>query len=73
MNHALIVSEFLSTPWAVMPDRLTAIAGVIARWSANIPASPEVMAQSLQAAIYGSASVRTACHPVVDKALCAET
>lgn len=44
MNHALLVSEFLSTPWAVMPDRLTAIAGVVARWSANVPATPEVMA-----------------------------
>lgn len=44
MNHSLIVAEFLSTPWALMPDRLTAIAQVIARWSANIPASPEVLA-----------------------------
>jgi signal peptide peptidase SppA len=44
MNHSLIVAEFLSTPWALMPDRLTAIAQVVARWSANIPASPEVLA-----------------------------
>jgi capsid assembly protease len=44
MNHTLLVAEFLSTPWAIMPDRLTAIAGVVARWSANIPATPEVMA-----------------------------
>lgn len=45
MNHLLMVSEFLSTPWAVMPDRLTAIAQVVARWSLNRPASPEVMEQ----------------------------
>lgn len=48
MNHTLLVSEFLSTPWAVMPERLTAIAGVVARWSLNVNASPEVLA-SVQA------------------------
>ncbi len=35
MNASLLLGEFLSTPWAMMPDRLQAIAGVLARWSAG--------------------------------------
>jgi len=35
MNPSLLLGEFLSTPWAMMPDRLQAIAGVLARWSAG--------------------------------------
>ena len=35
MNASLLLSEFLSTPWAMMPDRLQAIASVLARWSAG--------------------------------------
>jgi capsid assembly protease len=35
MNASLLLSEFLSTPWAMMPDRLQAIAGVLARWSSG--------------------------------------
>jgi len=33
MNPSLVLGEFLSTPWALMPDRLQAIASVLARWS----------------------------------------
>lgn len=44
MNHALLITEFLSTPWAILPERLSAIASVLARWSEGGTASPEVMA-----------------------------
>lgn len=44
MKRQLLVAEFLSTPWALMPERLTAFASVVARWSAEIHASPETMA-----------------------------
>lgn len=44
MKRQLLVSEFLSTPWALMPERIAAFAGLIARWSANVCTSPEVMA-----------------------------
>lgn len=43
MNRALIVTEFLSTPWAILPERLSAIAAVLARWSDGAAASPAVM------------------------------
>lgn len=33
MNPSLLLGEFLSTPWALMPDRLQAIASVLSRWS----------------------------------------
>ena len=33
MNHELLVAEFLSTPWALMPERLSAVSAVLARWS----------------------------------------
>lgn len=45
MNHALLVAEFFSTPWAIVPERLTAIEAVVMRLAAGIPATPEVMAQ----------------------------
>jgi signal peptide peptidase SppA len=32
MKHALLIAEFLSTPWALLPERLAAITGVIHRW-----------------------------------------
>ena len=44
MKHALLVSEFLATPWALMPERLQAFSGVISRWSQNIAPSIGVMA-----------------------------
>ncbi|KNA31039.1 peptidase S49 [Burkholderia pseudomallei] len=45
MRHALLICEFLSTPWAILPERLSAMCAVIARWAAEREASPEVMAQ----------------------------
>lgn len=45
MKSHLLVSEFLSTPWALMPERLTALSGVIRRWDASLSASPERLAE----------------------------
>jgi capsid assembly protease len=45
MNKQLLLSEFLSTPWALMPERLKAMAGVIHRWSAGEPPADEVIFQ----------------------------
>jgi ClpP class serine protease len=44
MNHHLLVAEFLATPWALMPERLNAVAAVLARWSQDIPAGEDVLA-----------------------------
>ena len=43
MNKQLLVAEFLATPWALMPERLNAMYGVIARWSVGNIASNETM------------------------------
>ena len=43
MNHQLLVAEYLATPWALMPERLSAVTAVIARWSGDARASDEVM------------------------------
>ena len=43
MNHQLLVAEFLATPWALMPERLHALASVVMRWSAGIAADTENM------------------------------
>ena len=43
MNQQLLIAEFLATPWALMPERLNAVAAVLARWSSNTPASEDVM------------------------------
>jgi ClpP class serine protease len=32
MRRELLISEFLSTPWALMPERMSAFAGLLARW-----------------------------------------
>jgi signal peptide peptidase SppA len=44
MKTALLMSEFLSTPWALMPERLNAMATVMHRWSVGGPPSEETMA-----------------------------
>ena len=44
MKRELLVAEFLSTPWALMPERLAAFAGIMQRWQAGGKAAPEVMA-----------------------------
>ena len=43
MNHQLLVAEYLATPWAMMPERLSAVTAVIARWSGDARASDEAM------------------------------
>ena len=43
MNHQLLVAEFLATPWALMPERLSALATVVMRWSGGIAAESENM------------------------------
>jgi len=44
MKHALLVSEFLSTPWALHPAALAKFCAVMRRWSAGIQPSDEVVA-----------------------------
>ncbi|WP_291996745.1 hypothetical protein [Candidatus Accumulibacter sp. ACC012] len=44
MNHHLLVAEFLATPWALMPERLNAVAAVLTRWSQDVPAGEDVLA-----------------------------
>jgi len=41
MKHALLIAEFLDTPWAVKRERLALYAGVVARWSAGTPRAME--------------------------------
>ena len=45
MNRQLLLSEFLTTPWALMPERLQTMAGVLTRWSAGEPPTDETMFQ----------------------------
>ncbi len=44
MKNELLLAEFLATPWALMPERLSAVATVLARWSQNTPATVDVLA-----------------------------
>lgn len=44
MRHQLLISEFLTTPWALMPERLAAFVGVMARWAHEVRPSDEVIA-----------------------------
>jgi signal peptide peptidase SppA len=43
MKHALIVAEFFSTPWAILPERLTEIQAVVMRFAAGADSSPETL------------------------------
>ena len=43
MNRQLLISEFLATPWAMMPDRLQTITGVLSRWASGEAATHDVM------------------------------
>ncbi|MBD8051772.1 signal peptide peptidase SppA [Limnohabitans radicicola] len=45
MNKHLLVSEFLTTPWALMPERLQAMTAVLTRWSSDEPPSEETLLQ----------------------------
>ena len=44
MKTELLIAEFLSIPWALMPERLNAVSAVMARWSSHAPATAEVLA-----------------------------
>ncbi len=45
MNKQLLLGEFLTTPWALMPERLQAMTGVLTRWWAGEAASDEALLQ----------------------------
>ena len=45
MNKQLLLSEFLTTPWALMPERLQAMSGILTRWSADEPPNDETLFQ----------------------------
>jgi signal peptide peptidase SppA len=45
MNKQLLLSEFLTTPWALMPERLQAMSGILTRWSSGEPPSDETLFQ----------------------------
>jgi len=43
MNPSLLVAECLTTPWALMPDRLHALASILTRWSSGISADTDTL------------------------------
>lgn len=43
MKRELLVAEFFSTLWAMLPERLAAVEGVLARWQRGDSADEEVM------------------------------
>ena len=45
MKANLLLAEFIATPWALMPERLHALAGVLDRWSQGVVASEDVFAR----------------------------
>ena len=45
MNKQLLLSEFLTTPWALMPERLQAMSVILTRWSAGEPPNDETLFQ----------------------------
>lgn len=45
MNKQLLISEFMTTPWALMPERLQAMTAVLTRWSSDVPPSDETLFQ----------------------------
>lgn len=45
MNPSLLVAECLATPWALMPERLHALASVVTRWSVGNAADPDTLKQ----------------------------
>ncbi len=45
MNKQLLITEFLTTPWALMPERLQAMTAVLTRWSSDVSPSDETLFQ----------------------------
>ena len=43
MNRQLLISQFLATPWAMQPERLQVITGVLTRWACGAVANADVM------------------------------
>lgn len=43
MKRELLLAEFMSTPWALAPERLAAFETMLHRWQSGAPASPEIM------------------------------
>lgn len=42
MKRHLLLSEFIATPWALMPERLNAAAAMLHRWASGQELSPEI-------------------------------
>jgi signal peptide peptidase SppA len=45
MNPSLLVAECLATPWALMPERLHALASIVTRWSVGNAADADTLKQ----------------------------
>ena len=45
MSSSLLLAECLSTPWALMPERLQTLISVVSRWTASVPASGSVLTE----------------------------
>jgi signal peptide peptidase SppA len=41
MKNSILIAEFLSQPWALMPERIQAMARVLVRWEHNLPRAME--------------------------------
>lgn len=44
MKRYLLIAEFLSTPWALMPERLATASAILHRWSSGGSATSEILA-----------------------------
>lgn len=44
MNRDLLITQFLSSPWALMPEYLNAASAMVQRWASGASVSPEVLA-----------------------------
>ena len=44
MKRNLLLAQFAATPWAITPDYLSLMSGVLTNWAFNVPVSAEVTA-----------------------------
>ena len=49
MKSSILIAEFLSTPWAMMPERMHAFATVLSRWHTGGTAPAEILATVAEA------------------------
>ncbi|WP_374349171.1 S49 family peptidase [Chitinimonas sp.] len=49
MKRELLIAQFLATPWAMQPERLSAVAGLLARWRSGAGASEATLAAVAEA------------------------